>query len=449
MYMKNSYLYLIFSVLLPSLAFASPTITEFTLPNKMQVVLIEDHRVPAISHNLLFRIGAADDPRGESGLAHYLEHMLFQGTTHYAPNAYSHLLSQRGGQSNAFTTADYTGYWANISKEGLPLVMKLEADRLQNLAPQQKDFDKEKQVILEERRMRVENDPNALFDEQMNALLYYHHPYGTPIIGWAKEMAGLNRKTVMQYYRDYYHPANAVLVLAGDFDTKTMRRKVTEVYGAIPARKAKPAMRLQEPPQLGARRFTMRHAQVKQREWQKSYLVPGYHWRHAKKGQNIVPLLLAEHVLGGGQTSRLYRRLVEKDKLATAVAIYYYPYVKGPAEFSIYVTPAESAEISAIEAAVQEEILALIQQPVTEEEVERIKTQKIASNVYVQDGLQSLAKVMGHLKMLEMPLDYYEKWPANVQAVTPAQIQKSLKVLDENYSVTGVLMPSSGANAKP
>lgn len=416
-------------------------ISEFKLKNGMEVVLIEDHRIPAISHNLLFRVGAADDPRGKSGLAHYLEHMLFQGTKHYRPNEYSNVIANKGGKTNAFTSADYTGYWVNISADQIPLVMKLEADRLQYLNPSKPDFDKENQVILEERRMRVDNNPNALFSEQMNALLYYHHPYGTPIIGWAGEMEVLDRATVMQYYRDYYHPGNAVLVLAGDFKTSVMRRLVERYYGAIPKRKGKPTPRVEEPPQLGARRFVMHHAQVKQPQWQKSYLVPGYHWQQEANAAHIFPLMLVEQIAGGSKTSRLYRRVVEQDKLATDILVSYNPFTLGPGEFDIDATPVSAEAIPKMEAAIAEEMARLAKEPVTADELARAKTQMIASNVYLRDGLQSLAQVMGHLKMLGLPLDYYFNWPEKVAAVTPQQMQESLKMLNENNSVTGQLLP--------
>ena len=453
---------------------AAPNITEFRLKNGMEVVLIEDKHIPAISHNLLFRIGAADDPRGQSGLAHYLEHMLFQGTKNYKPNEYSHLIANQGGQTNAFTSADYTGYWVNIAKDKLPLVLKLEADRLQYLSPPQADFDKEKKVILEERRMRVDNNPAGLFSEQMNALLFYHHPYGTPIIGWANEMEVLNRDTVMQYYRDYYHPANAVLVLAGDIDPAKIRPQLEKFYGAIPARKSKPAPRLQEPPQLGARRFTMRHAQVNQPEWMRSYVSPSYNWNlyenlpterealvPAQAGSEaaravgeseargkvppLIAFMLAEQILGGSKTSRLYRRLVEEEKLATSASASFNPFVLGAGEFSIGVTPIAEKDLPEIEKIVEEELQKLHTTPPSDEELARAKTLLIASNVYLQDGLQSLAQVMGHLKMIGLPLTYYSEWESQIKPITAQQVSAALSLLDENYSVTGALLPEKSA----
>jgi zinc protease len=437
------------------LAFASTlyaaegnNITEFTLKNGMEVVLIEDSRIPAISHNLLFRIGAADDPRGQSGLAHYLEHMLFQGTKTYRANEYSHLLAQKGGKNNAFTSADYTGYWVNIAKDEIELVMQLEADRLQHLSPKDADFAKEKQVIIEERRMRVDNDPTALFAEQMNALLYYHHPYGTPIIGWPQEMAALDKKIVLQYYREYYHPANAVLVLAGDFKTTAIKPLVERYYGKIPARKGKPAPRLIEPDQLGARAFTMRHPQVNQAEWQRSYLVPGYGWQADQHRAKILPLLLLEHILGGSQSSRLYRRLVEEEKLATSVVVSYNPFVMGPAEFTFYVTPVDKKTIPKITQKIDETLAQLKETPPSEAELTRAKTQLIASNIYLQDGLQPLARVMGHLKMLNMPLDYYQQWPEAIRSISAEDVQQSLSLLNDHYRVTGNLLPENNSAAK-
>lgn len=212
----------------PALA-AKPMVHEFTLENQLKVIVIEDNRIPAVSHNLIFDYGAADDPRGKSGLAHYMEHMLFQGTKKLKPNEYSKLIAAKGGRTNAFTTADYTGYWVNIAKESLPLVMELEADRWQHLESSDKEFSKERKVILEERNSRVENNPGALFAEQMNAALYLHHPYGTPIIGWKSEMENLSKADVMDYYQRFHTPQNALLILSGDI-TKSHAKMLSKKY---------------------------------------------------------------------------------------------------------------------------------------------------------------------------------------------------------------------------
>lgn len=428
----------------PLFAVEPPKIEEFTLDNGMHVIVVEDHRVPAVSHNLLMRLGAADDPRGKSGLAHYLEHMLFQGTEQYKPNEFSKIVASHGGQTNAFTTADYTGYWVNIAKEHLPLVMKLEADRLQHLNPPEQDFLKEQQVILEERRSRVDTNPSALFAEQMDALLYYHHPYGTPIIGWANEMAALNRDDVMAYYQRYYKPEHMVLVLSGDVTQDEAKDLVEAHYEGLKNDGAEPVpMRNREPQQRGPRQFEMHHALVTQPNWQRSMLAPSYNWQKEEAGEHILPLMIAEHLLGGSKTSRLYTLLVEEKALATSVSVSYNPFRLGPGEFSIYVTPKEAKDLPEIERLIEAEIVALQKQAPSKEELKRAKTQMIAANVFLRDGLQSLARVVGHLAMIQLPLDYYFTWEEKVEAVTAQQVSKSLAVLDHKASVTGVLLPEA------
>ena len=319
------------------------------LENGLRVIVIEDHRIPAVSHNLLFKFGAADDPRGKSGLAHYMEHMLFQGTKEHAPNEYSKLIAAKGGKSNAFTSADYTGYWVNIAKENLSLVMELEADRIQNLQSSDEEFAKEKQVILEERRMRVDNNPDALFAEQMNAALYLHYPYGIPIIGWAQEMESLDKKAVMDFYHAYQHPGNAVLVLSGDITAAQARELAERYYAPVPAREGKVAPRVEEPPQLAPRRVTMHHERVKQPEWDKVYVTPSYGWQAAENKSKFIPLLIADYLLGGSKTSRLYQLLVEKKRLAQAVDTDFNPFRRGPGEFAIDVVPVAEKNIPEIE----------------------------------------------------------------------------------------------------
>ena len=418
---------------------ASVPMEDFKLSNGMRVILLQDTRVPAVSHNLLFSLGAADDPRGQSGLAHYLEHMLFQGTDNHASGDYSKIIAAQGGETNAFTSADYTGYWVNIAKEQLPLVMDLEADRLVNLSPPPKDFAREKKVILEERRMRVDNSPNALFDEQMNAALYLHYPYGTPIIGWPKEMEALSRETMLDYYTRFYHPGNAVLVISGDLPLGEMHKMVEQHYGSLKSRGEPVPARVEEPEQLAPRHIVMHHKQVKEPQWQKTYLAPSYGWK--RDDGVILPLMVVEYLLGGSKTSRLYQRLVEKEGIAQDVSVSYDPYRKGPGEFSIGVTPRGEADVPRIEKEIAEEMARLKATPPSPEELAQAKTQLVAGSIYVRDGLQPLAQVIGHMVMIGLsPQDFF-KFPDQVQAVKAGPVAGSIGALDERASVTGLLLP--------
>ncbi|MDG1287348.1 MAG: pitrilysin family protein [Rickettsiales bacterium] len=435
-------LFILTALFLANSAWADkPAIHDFSLENGLRVIVIEDTRIPAISHNLLFKFGAADDPRGKSGLAHYMEHMLFQGTQKYKPNEYSKIIAAKGGKTNAFTTADYTGYWVNIAKEHLPLVMELEADRWENLQSADAEFTKEKQVILEERRARVDNNPGALFAEQLNAALYLHHPYGIPIIGWANEMESLDKTAVMDYYQRYQHPSNAVLILSGDISLSHAKMLAKRYYAPVKPRGEALPIRNAEPPQLAPRRLTMQHARVKQVELGKAYVTPSYGWRGDENKQHFIPLMIADYLLGGGKTSRLYQLLVEEKRLAQSVSTDFNPFRKGPGEFELNVLPTDANKLPEIEKLIATEVRKLMQTPPSEAELNRAKTQLIAGNIYLRDGLQSLAQVMGHLAMINLPLDYYFTWEETIEKVTAQQVSDSLKLLDESYSVTGVLSP--------
>ncbi len=431
-------------IALPLFLFAAkPSVHEFTLENGLRVIVIEDSRIPAVSHNLLMKFGAVNDPVGQSGLAHYMEHMLFQGTKKHAPNDYSKLIAAKGGQTNAFTTADYTGYWVNIASENLPLVMELEADRWEHLQTTQAEFEKEKKVILEERRMRVDNNPSALFAEQLNAALYLHHPYGTPIIGWENEMEQLNQQVVMDYYARYHNPQNAVLVLAGDVTESQARNLVNTYYADIKPRGLQVQPTVIEPPQLAPRRLEMQHERVKRAEWSKAYVTPSYGWKRAENEAHFIPLMIADYLLGGSKTSRLYQLLVEQKQLAESVGTSFNPFRKGPGEFELSVVPKDAAQLPEIERLIAAEFAVLKATPPKEADLQRAKTQLLASNIYLRDGLQSLAQVMGHLAMIDVPVDYYFDWEAKIEAITAQQVSDSLSLLDENYSVTGVLLPKA------
>lgn len=435
---------------LPVAASERENFHEYELNNGMEVVLIRQPENPAISHNILLRLGGADDPRGKSGLAHYLEHMMFQGTTHEAANMYSRKIAAVGGRTNAFTTKDATGYWVNISKANLPLVMALEADRLQHLYPELPDFQREKQVILEERHSRLENRPTALFAEQLAAQLYYHHPYGTPIIGWKKEMEALNREDVLKYYKRFYHPHNMVLVIAGDLDIAETKALIQQYYGPLNSKGEYPSQRTEEPPQRGLRHFTMSHPQAGEPLWQWRFLAPSYGWdRQGEASDNqmlhrqILGLLVAEHLLGGSKSSRLHQRLVEKEELATSVQVAYYPFQRGPAEFNVHVRPKHAADVPKIKAIIEEEFARLASTHPSEKDLKRAKTQLIASNIYLQDGLQPMARVVGLLKILKLPMDFYFDWEENIEAMRAEDVSASMKLLDQNYSVEGLLLPET------
>lgn len=414
-------------------------VETFTLENGMEVLVIPNHRVPAVSHMLWFRIGSADEARGVSGLAHYLEHMMFKGTDKLGVGEYSQIMSKHGGEHNAFTGYDYTGYYVNIAKEHLPLVMATEADRMVNLKVDDAEFLKERQVIMEERSMRTDNQPAALLSEQMNAALFLNHPYHVPVIGWRHEMEALSREQVFAMYHRYYHPNNAVLIVAGDITAAELKPLVEKYYGTLPKGEMMAREWTSEPPPTAERRVVLRDEKVLQPAFARSYLAPSY---VNGETEHSLPLSLLSAVLGGGQTSRLYQSLVMEQKLATSASAYYNGLDLGPAQFNISATPAEGVSLEKLETAIDAVLATAITQGVTPEELARAKTLSKAEVIYARDGLQSLAYLFGMLRMVGLDADYFNSWPERIDAVTAAQLQASAAwLLKPERSVTGYLLP--------
>lgn len=426
---------------------ARPLIETFTLANGLEVIVIPIHRVPAVSHTLWFRVGAADDPPRKSGLAHYHEHLMFQGTEHYAAGEYADIIARHGGQQNAFTNHDATGYYVNIAREHLPLIMNLEADRLRSLAPSPENARKEREVIIEERRERIDNDPQALLFEQVMAALYLHYPYRIPTIGWKHEMEGLTREDVMELHRTHYHPGNAVLIVSGDITAEAFRPLAEEHYGRIPAGPTPERMRVSEPPHLAARRIAMTHANVTHPVWMRSYLAPGL---RTGEMQHALPLFVLEHLLGGGRTSRLHQSLVVRQKLATLVSADYNGLRIGPAAFTISAVPAGETSLKTLEDAIDRELEALMREGVRKDELARAKTLLKADTLYAREGLQSMGYILGWIRVIGLPVEFFLEWPEKIDGVTAAQVQEAARaVLQMRHSVTGTLMPEKSSAPAP
>ena len=277
--------------------------------------MIPDHRAPVVTHMVWYKVGAADEPKGVSGIAHFLEHLMFKSTDKIAVGEFSKIISKLGGQDNAFTGQDVTAYYQRIAKEQLETVMEMEADRMVNLRLTNEEVATERQVIIEERRSRIENNPGARLDEQMNAALYLSHPYGVPVIGWEHEMAKLSREDALRFYKRYYAPNNAILVVAGDVTVDEVKRLAEATYGKIPANpEVETRSRPQEPPHIAARRLTLKDPRAGNASFHRYYIVPSY--VTAKPGEAEALDLLMK-ILADGSTSRLYRKLVVEDKVAS------------------------------------------------------------------------------------------------------------------------------------
>ncbi|MCH2547095.1 MAG: insulinase family protein [Alphaproteobacteria bacterium] len=429
--------------LLPAMVHAAEPVEvdTFTLENGMKVVVIPNHRVPAVSHMVWFRIGSADEPRGYSGLAHYLEHMMFKGTDKLKVGEYSQIVSKHGGDHNAFTSYDYTGYYVNIAKEYLPLAMELEANRMVNLKVDDEEFLKERAVIMEERSMRTDNQPAALLREQMMAALYINHPYHTPIIGWRHEMEALNRKQVFDMYHRFYHPNNAVLIVAGDITAKELKPLAQKYYGVLPRGEELSRDWTAEPKAVAERRVVLRDSKVLQQAFRRYYLAPSI---VNGETEHAIPLGLLSQIAGGSQTSRLYQELVVKRKLATSAGAYYDGIDLGPSAFVVSATPAENVSLETLEAAVDEVLAEIMQKGVNADEMERAKTQSKADVIYARDGLQSLAYIIGQLYMAGLDEQFFNQWTDKIDAISPVQLQDAAKyIFKPERSVTGWLLPET------
>ncbi|WP_296764453.1 pitrilysin family protein [Sediminimonas sp.] len=429
---------LVAGMLAPAGAIAEGQVTDFPLDNGMQVVVIEDHRVPVVTHMVWYRTGAADEPQGRSGVAHYLEHLMFKGTETLEAGEFSATVARHGGRDNAFTSWDYTAYYQRVAADRLGLMMRMEADRMVNLRLAERDTVTERNVILEERNQRVENDPAALFREQKRAAQYLNHPYGIPIIGWRAEVESLDRDAALDFYRRHYAPNNAILVVAGDVTPQQVRRLAEKHYGAIPANPdLPPRTRPQEPPQLAERRVIMRDARVGTPHLSRAYLAPE---RDSGTQEKAAALALLANLLGGGQTSVLTEKLQFEDNLAVHTAAYYGGTSLDATSFDIVVVPAQDVSLTDAEAALDTALAEFLAEGIDPDALERIKFQARAELIYERDDTQKLAHRYGRALTQGLTIADVQAWPDILQSVTGDDIMAAAReVFDKRRAVTGFL----------
>lgn len=419
----------------------------FTLTNGMQVVVVPNHRAPLVHHAVWYKVGAADEPAGQSGIAHMVEHLMFKGTESVPDGEFSSIVARNGGNDNAFTSQDYTGYYQNIAADRLQLVMRLEADRMVNLEFDDNEFELEREVVLEERRSRVGNEPGALFREQAAAAQYLNHPYGVPVIGWEHEIREYTRDDAVAFYRTHYAPNNAVLVVAGDVTAAELEPLAEATYGQLAARPVPARARPVEPPQLAPRRLEMRHPRVTDREWSRGWLAPSY---AADAGGVSLPLDVLSTVLGSSPTGRLYRALVVEREIATSAGAWYSGMGLDYGRFAVHVSPKSGVPVAEVEAAVEAEIARLIADGVSEEELERAKFGIRAFTVYSRDSLGMLARIFGAAMTAGLTVEDVERWPDEAAAVTGEQVVAAARaVLVPETSVTALLLPEDDAETAP
>ncbi|MCO5087252.1 MAG: insulinase family protein [Methylobacteriaceae bacterium] len=425
-------------------AHAGPHIAHSRLDNGMEVVVIPDHRAPVVTHMVWYRNGSADDPPLKSGIAHFLEHLMFKGTKNHPQGEFSSLVSDLGGQENAFTGHDYTSYFQRVPREHLGTMMEYEADRMTNLVLSDEVVAPERDVVLEERRMRTDSDPSAELSEAVQAALFAHHPYGTPIIGWGHEIETLGREDALAYYERFYTPENAILVVAGDVQPADVEKLARETYGRIPARGAPPVRRRpQEPPARARRHVSLADEKVEQPTYERVYVVPSA--RTAEPGE-AEALEVMSHLLGAGQSSRLYKQLVIDKAVAVAAGAYYMSSSLDATRLWVYGVPAEDVSLDDFDVAIDGVIADFIANPPGDKEFERAKTRLVADAVYAQDSQVALARWYGAALAIGETIEDVSGWTARIEAVTPeAVVAAARKWLDKRRAVTGYLLPEATA----
>ncbi len=420
----------------------APNAESFVLDNGLQVVVIPDRRVPVVTHMLWYRAGAADEPPGVSGIAHFLEHLLFKGTEAHPDGEFSKIVAEIGGRENAFTAQDYTGYFQRVAKQHLGQMMAMEADRMKNLVLLEEDVATERKVILEERRQRIENEPGGILSEALTAAFYKSHPYGTPIIGWEHEMEQLDREDALAFYQQFYAPEKAILVVAGDVAAEEVRDLAESTYGKI-ARVSDTFVRSRpkEPDHRTERRVVLSDERVRQPSLQQAYLVPSY--ATADDGEAEALDLLAE-IIGGGTTSRFYQALVVDRKIAASAGAWYQSTALDKTRFGVYGTPSEGHTLEDLETALEVEIAEIVENGVTEEEVTRVRNAMLADAIYAQDSQVTLARVFGAALTSGSTVKDVQEWPRRIMSITPADIQAvARRYLTPETAATGYLLPAN------
>lgn len=412
---------------------------SFTLANGLQVVVIANHRAPVITHMVWVKAGSADETTGKTGIAHFLEHLMFRGTKDVPPGAFSEIVARLGGDENAFTASDYTAFHESVAVENLERMMELDADRLQNLQLSDAVVLPERDVILEERRQRVDNDPGAQLGEMLNAALYLNAPYHNPVIGWEHEMAGLTTADARGFYERWYAPGNVIVIIAGDVTADRVRPLAEKYYGAIAARAVPDRFRAEEPAQFAPREVELVSPRVQQPYWLRSYQAPSYRSRGA---EHAYALEVLAQILGGDATSRFYRHLVVEQQIAAAASASYNGVRVGVSAFSVSASPRPGGKLDAIEAAVDKEVAALLESGVTEDEVRRAIAALQTDAIKAADSLTGPARILGAGLATGSPIEEIEAWPDRIGAVTVDQVNAAAKaVFDINRSATGRLLP--------
>jgi len=428
---------LLLGLLSASAALANPF--ETTLKNGLKVIVKEDRRAPTAVHMVWYKVGSMDEVDGTSGLAHALEHMMFKGTPKVGPGEFNRRVAAAGGRDNAFTNYDYTAYFQQIPKQKLPEMMALEADRMGHLTLDPKEFAKEIQVIMEERRMRTDDNPQSLLFEALNAAAYQAHPYRRPVIGWMADLEQMTATDLRDWYRRWYVPNNATLVVVGDVDHQAVFREAEKTYGKLKFRAIEARKPIAEAPQKGIRRITVKGpAELPQvlLAWKAPVL------RDVNKDSDPYALEMLGAVLDGHDAARLTRSLVKEQRLAQGVGSAYDTTSRGPSLFYLMATPAEGHTPAELEAALKAEVARIAAEGVSDEELQRARAQLVASQVYKRDSMFAQAMEIGQMEIVGLSYRAVDTMIDKLKAVTAADVQRVARQYFNDDSLTvGLLEP--------
>lgn len=423
----------------------SSKVDKFTLNNGLTVVVIPDHRAPIVTHMIWYKVGSADEPPGKSGIAHYLEHLMFKGTHKHPPGEFDQVVAENGGQQNAFTSYDYTGYYQKTAKEHLKLMMEYESDRMTNLKLTEDLAAPELQVVLEERATRVDNNPSAQLSESIQSTLYTNHPYSIPIIGWQNEIENLTIDDVFDFYNKHYVPGNAILVVAGDVTLEEVRSLAESTYGKVPAGVVPPERdrtKVQVP--LADYEVRYRNDRVQQPVTQKNWIVPS---ELTAEGNEALALTVLARVLGGGTTSRLHKELVLEQQIAAYAGARYFGSRRDDTSFLAYASPRDDASLEDLQSAIRDEIELIVRDGIEEKELVRVKHSILASSIFSYDSHTRLARYYGSALTTGFSIEDVKDWSVRIQSVTSQDVQNvAEKYLTGQGSVIGHLLESTSPN---
>ena len=437
--MRRTLLAAAFCGVVPALSVAAATTHEFKLDNGMKVIVKEDRRAPVVVSQVWYKVGSSYEHNGITGVSHVLEHMMFKGTKKHPPNEFSRIISENGGKENAFTGDDYTTYFQQLEKSRLAISFELEADRMRNIVLPPEEFAKEIKVIMEERRMRTDDNPTSLTHEQFNAVAFVNSPYRQPIIGWMNDLENMTVQDLRTWYQTWYTPNNATLVVVGDVDAKQTLALAKKYFGPIKSNPVPTVKPQQEIEQKGTRRITVKAPA------ELPYLVMGYKApgaRSAKEAWEPYALDMLAGILDGGDSARFAKNLVRGSQVAASAGAGYEPFTRLDQLFTLDGTPAKGRTLQELETALRAQVKKVRDEIVTADELDRVKAQVIASKVYERDSNFYQAMQIGLLETVGLPWKLHDEYLDRIKAVTPEQVQQvAQKYLIDDTLTIAVLEP--------